>query len=298
MALSKLPAYVVERFPPVAYGLLVALFFGSSALVAHALGGGEWTAWRGGLVVLAVFFHLRVFDEHKDYEGDVAAYPDRVLSRGDVTLRDLKIAGGVAIAVELLVSLSISGDATIAWAATFVFTLLMAKEFFVGDWLNKHLVLYAITHNPVVAGLAVVGWACTDAAWDPAYIAYIAMVSLGSLGFEVGRKFRLPDEEIEGVESYTSVLGRPKAFLLLWGSMVGAVASLAVLLRFLDQGFLARNWPDMLPLDGMGSVMVLLLAMAPAILMVHKGANAKRIETASTLVLLLCMLLSGAFAWP
>lgn len=298
MALSKLPSYVVERFPPVAYGLLVALFFGSATLVAHALGGGDHTGWAGGLVVLAVFFHLRVFDEHKDFDADVQAYPDRVLSRGDVTLRDLKIAGAVAIAAELGISIALGTNAALAWAATFVFTLLMAKEFFVGAWLNKHLVLYAVTHNPVVAGLAVVGWACTDAEWSPAFLAYVAMVSLGSLGFEVGRKFRLPHEEIEGVDSYTSVLGRTKALLLLWASMVGAVTSFAILLRFLPDGFLARNWPESMPLVGMGSVMMMLLAMAPAILMVHKEASAKRVETASTLVLLLCMLLAGAFAWP
>lgn len=298
MALSKLPAYVVERFPPVAYGLLVGLFFGSSVLVAHALGGGEWTGWAGAAVVLAVFFHLRVFDEHKDFDSDVAAYPERVLSRGDVTLKDLKIAGGVAIATEIGVAGLLGPKVAIAWGATFVFTLLMAKEFFVGEWLSKRLVLYAITHNPVVAGLAVVGWACTDAAWHPAFLAYVAMVSLGSLGFEVGRKFRMPGEEIPGVDSYTSVLGRKKALLLLWASMVGAVTSFAVLLRFLDEGFLARNWPEVMPLDGMGSVMVMLLAISPAILMVHKEAGAKKVETASTLVLLLCMLLSGAFAWP
>jgi len=299
MSLRNVPAYLNERFPPVAYTLLVALFFGSSVLVAHALGAGETTHWAGGVVVLLVFFHLRVFDEHKDFEDDVQAYPDRVLSRGDVTLKDLRVLGALAIAAELAICAWIGPRALIAWAATLIFTVLMLKEFFVSEWLSKRIVLYAITHNPVVAGLAMVGWACTDAAWHPAYLAYVAMISLASLGFEVGRKFRLPEEEVEGVDSYTSVLGRGKALLLLWAAMVGGVAGFAVLLRFLDGGWIAQNWPmeGVLSLDGIGSVLVLMLCIAPAALMVHKEAAAKKVEGASTLVLFLCMLLSGAFAW-
>ncbi|HJN73536.1 MAG TPA: hypothetical protein QGF58_06335 [Myxococcota bacterium] len=300
MALRSVPAYLNERFPPVAYSILVALFFGSAALVSHAVGGGEATSWAGGVVVLLVFFHLRVFDEHKDFDGDVVAYPDRVLSRGDVTLRDLRVLGAIAIAVELAICAWIGPRALIAWAATLVFTLLMLKEFFVGQWLSKHIVVYAITHNPVVAGLALLGWACTDAGWHPAYLAYVAMISLASLGFEVGRKFRLPAEEIEGVESYTSVLGRGRALLLLWASMVGGVVAFAVLLRFLDGGWIARSWPLSGPwaIDGLGSVVVLLVAISPAALLVHRESAAKKVEGASTLVLFLCMLLSGAFAWP
>lgn len=299
MAFRHVPAYLNERFPPVAYTLLVALFFGSSVLVAHAVGGGDVTHWAGGVVVLLVFFHLRVFDEHKDFDGDVVAYPDRVLSRGDVTLKDLRVLGAIAIAVELALCAWIGPKALIAWAATLLFTVLMLKEFFVGAWLEKRIVLYAITHNPVVAGLALVGWACTDAAWDGAYLAYVAMISLASLGFEVGRKFRLPEEEVEGVPSYTSVLGRVRALALLWAAMIGGVVSFAVLLRFLDEGWIAQNWPlsGIFALDGVGSVLVLLLCIAPAALMVHRGSAAKKVEGASTLVLFLCMLLSGAFAW-
>ena len=46
------------------------------------------------------------------------------------------------------------------------------------------------------------------------------------------------------------------------------------------------------------SVVVLLVAISPAALLVHRESAAKKVEGASTLVLFLCMLLSGAFAWP
>ena len=68
--------------------MLTALFFGSAAWVATALGGGELRpqGWAGAAIVWLVFLHLRIFDEHKDAAQDRQAYPDRLLSRGVVTL--------------------------------------------------------------------------------------------------------------------------------------------------------------------------------------------------------------------
>ena len=64
--LKRIWGYLEERFPPVVYTILVALFVGSAALASRALAGihGQ-VRWEAALVVLLVFFHLRVFDEHK-----------------------------------------------------------------------------------------------------------------------------------------------------------------------------------------------------------------------------------------
>jgi 4-hydroxybenzoate polyprenyltransferase len=278
--MKALPAYLGERFPPIAYGILVALFFGSATLVGNVVGEGTSVHWAGAAVVFLVFFHLRVFDEHKDYESDVLAYPDRVLSRGDITLRDLKILGGLALVLEGVLSAWIGERALIAWGVTLVFTLLMAKEFFIGSWLNKHIVVYAISHNPVVACLAVYSWACTDAAWSNIFIAYVAMVSLGSLAFEVGRKFRLPSEEVEGVESYTSALGRGTSMGFLWTVVHLTAVSLGVLLLLMG---------DM--------VWIAVLPVLPALFLIQPASSAKKVELGATLVLFLSMLISGIVAW-
>ena len=280
--MKHLWAYLQERFPPIAYGVLVALFFGSAVLVANALAGDPRVGGHpaGAFVVFLVFFHLRVFDEHKDFDGDLKAYPDRVLSRGLITLKDLKILGALALLAELGLSAWIGPRALIAWALTLVFTLLMAKEFFVGAWLQKRLVLYAITHNPVVALLAVFCWACTEADWSWAFLAYVAMVSIGSLAFEVGRKFRLPSEEVPGVESYTSALGRPRAMGFLWTLFHLTAVSLGVLLLLMGD-----------------IVWIAALPVLPAIPLVLPASGAKKVELGATLVLFLAMLVSGIVAW-
>jgi len=214
--IQRLWGYLGERFPIGPYGVLVALFYGSATSVARAFdGGGGVSDWRGAVVMLLVFFHLRVFDEHKDADVDNIAHPERLLSRGVVTLPLLARAGLLTIGLEVLLSALIGPVALSWWLCAFLFTLAMRAEFGVGEWLNKHFILYAVTHNPVVGLLAAFAWATTETVFHPSYWAYIALVSVGSLAFEVGRKLRLPDEEIDGVPSYSSVLGRSKAGIFL-----------------------------------------------------------------------------------
>jgi len=212
----RLWAYLGERFPLGPYGVLVALFFGSATALSRALADGAGqTDWRGAVVMLLVFFHLRVFDEHKDASIDAEAHPERLLSRGVVTLPMLARVGFFAIGLEVILAALIGPVALSWWLFAFLFTLAMRLEFGIGPWLNQHFILYAVSHNPVVGLLAGFAWATTETAFHPTYWVYIALVSVGSLAFEVGRKTRLPEQEIAGVPSYSSVLGRGGAGVFL-----------------------------------------------------------------------------------
>ena len=228
--------YLLQRFPPLAYTILVGLFAGSAFGLAERLGGGATglaTEVSAALVVLLVFLHLRIMDEHKDFDVDCEAYPERLLSRRVVTLPLLRNLGLVAVALELLLVLSISQSAVLAWLACLVFTLLMRVEFGVGQWLNRHLVIYAVTHNPIVGLLAGFLWVCAEAPLGIELWLYIAIVSVGSLAFEIGRKIRLEHEEVSGVESYSSVLGKRAADRLLIGLRLLTGAGLFLLMTML-----------------------------------------------------------------
>lgn len=274
--------YLLERFPPVAYGLLVALFVSSAFLLAGK-SPLEPTAAKAGLVVLLVFFHLRIMDEHKDGADDRLAYPDRLLSRGVVTLPLLARLGLAAIALECALAWWISIEALWAWLACLGFTLLMRIEFGVGRWLNRHLVIYAITHNPIVALLAAFLWVVAGGEWGTQAALYIGVVSLGSLAFEIGRKVRLPDEEIEGVDSYSSVLGKAGADRLLLG--IRWVVSLGI-------GWMAIG----LGADWVAAIAVLVSVALTVGLWGH-GRGAKATEGAATVALLMDFILVGLLAW-
>ena len=284
--LRRLWAYVLERFPPVAYTVLVLLFSGSAFGLLRQLTGEQVAfsvAVRAAAVVLLVFFHLRIMDEHKDQEGDRVAYPDRLLTRGVVTLPMLAKVGWVAVVLEGVIALSISPLASFVWVCTLGFTLLMKVEFGLGSWLSKHLIVYAVTHNPIVAMLAMFLWSTMDAPWPAEYGLYVAIVSLGSLAFEVGRKVRLPEEEIAGVESYSSVLGRRRADNLLIAIRWITGILLAGLAVHLGQSLIAA--------------IALTLSVATHVLLSTHTRKAKSVEGVATVMLLVDFLLIWGLAW-
>ncbi len=268
----RLSAWMDERFPPVTYTALVAVFGMAGLSVGWATGGENW-----GLAALPVvwlfFLHLRVLDEHKDFANDVIAYPDRVLSRGVVTLSLLARVGAAAVVVQLLLSISLGIPASLAFAGSLLFSFAMFVEFGVGRWLSKHLVLYALTHNPVMVGLAVLVIVATGSPLSAVHAGFIAFSCVAMLGFEFGRKIRLPEEEHPGVPSYTSELGQGRARALLTLTHLGSAAALVWLL-----------WSLSVP-----TVMIAVAALAvtaPGVATSVGRQRAKRVELGASLVLL------------
>ena len=213
-------SYLAERFPPGPYALLIAALCAATIAAADAGAGGVRLGLRdlaAFVVVFFFFFHLRVFDEHKDAAADVKAHPDRVLSRGVVTLRQLARAGTVAILVEAVLSLLLGTVPGLHWVAAFVFSALMAVEFFAPGFLRRHIVVYAVTHNPVVVLLVLFVDAVhrDGAPFDARALAFGLVATFSSLGFEIARKLRAPEDEREGQETYTAALGVGPAVALL-----------------------------------------------------------------------------------
>ncbi|MBC7446640.1 MAG: hypothetical protein H7330_01100 [Hymenobacteraceae bacterium] len=94
MTLSNLWAYLRERFPPVNMALFAVIFLTVRA-VARTVPGADTAPWGvaewGGVgATIAFFFHLRVFDEHKDFALDALNHPQRVLQTGRITLGQLR----------------------------------------------------------------------------------------------------------------------------------------------------------------------------------------------------------------
>ncbi len=287
---QRIWAYLQERFPPVVYTVLVALFFGSAVCVGRAWDSSApvnpWSA-LGGVVVLLAFLHLRLMDEFKDYERDCQTHPDRVLSRGIVSLALLKRMMIGAIALEAVLSIAIGWTAFLWWSAALGFSLLMRIEFGVGKWLSRHIVVYAITHNPVVALLAMFAWATTGAKWNWLYMGYVLMVSLGSLAFEIGRKMRLVEEEVAGVETYSSALGRERAGWLLRAVLAGTLL-VGEWTVWVAGNAGVSTWAAV-GVFGLGALWVLM----------ESGPTrpAKRVDAACSVFLLLSFVATGVAAW-
>jgi 4-hydroxybenzoate polyprenyltransferase len=292
-------AYLNERFPPLGHGLIVIAYYLSNHSVAAALTNPAspvrfgLRALLGAATVFLFFFHLRVFDEHKDRADDDTYHADRVLQRGVITLRDLRAAGAVGIALEFLFACLSGPAALVSLAIAFAYTLLMLKEFFVPRWLKRHFVVYAVSHMLVMLLLAAVVFSFATGLyiWQaPAWFwVFAAFGFLAGLNFEISRKMKTPEDEVDGVDSYTKVLGTftaAYAVLVLRAADVGLAAAVGL---HLDVG----RWFYV--------VLAVALAVCAASVVSFRTRlspkTAKSMETYSVLLLLLLNLSMAVAVW-
>lgn len=209
-------AWMDERFPAANGIVVVVLYLVCSAVARYVADGSAYTLYLsdllGAFVTWSMFLLLRVFDEHKDYELDVKNYPERVLQSGLITLTHLKIAGGVAVVSQLAWSLILDGGfgaTTIAWFVMMVWALLMTAEFFCGEWLEKRLTLYALSHMAIMPLIVwwIVNLASPGISFNGLVGALMALAFCSGFCFEITRKTRGPEEERDTVDSYTKIYG-------------------------------------------------------------------------------------------
>lgn len=152
--LTNLFQYLRERFPIIPV-LLFAI--GYSALATGISIENLPMKTTDGLKILILFagifsFFLlrqRVVDEFKDSSHDLLNFPDRPVPRGLISKEQLIILGGIALFFEWFLVYLLGVKALIAYVPVFVYSLLMAKEFFVSGWLNRHFNLYLLSHEVI-----------------------------------------------------------------------------------------------------------------------------------------------------
>lgn len=232
---TRIRAWLDERFPFANALLFFILYLTCAALARSELDGPVGASLADVLACLVTwsyFLLLRIFDEHKDYALDLANHPQRVLQSGLVTLAHLRVLGVIAIALQ--VGYSLFRDATggegaviLAWFAVFAWTCLMGKEFFVAEWLNRHLVLYAVSHMLVMplivwwlANLAVPGVELT-----PLLAAFMSLAFISGFCFEITRKTKGPEEERDSIESYSRIFGTTGSAVVVMGLVTAMVAN-------------------------------------------------------------------------
>lgn len=237
----RFSAYLAERFPPGPMLTVCTLGTLGAQLVVAASLGKPARLDLGLLLLLAAYFLLllllRVLDEFKDWDKDVLAYPQRVLSRGVVS-RDEMRRSGWGVACLGLGSAVILGPVSAAgYLVLIAFALLMAREFFIGALLKKDVFLYAALHQPInpLISCWLLGTCAARLGADPrqllaapALLYLLAMFALG-FGFEVARKVWTPEEERPDlVDSYSAhPIGPRGAGLVSLVLLLGGTAAAA-----------------------------------------------------------------------
>ena len=225
--LTRLRAYLRERFPLFGHVLLIISYYSSNQFLARVLTNpGEPMRYTpasliGALTLLFFFFHLRVFDEHKDFAEDARFHPQRVLQRGVITLADLRILAALCIVAEFALAAGSGRAPLAALGVAFVFSLLMLKEFFAAAWLKRHFLVYATSHMLLMPLLSLMvysfatgrmPWRAPGVFWVYAFVGFFVTFNV-----EVSRKIRAPEDEVEGLESYSKIFGTYGAAWMVLG---------------------------------------------------------------------------------
>lgn len=244
MKLCYVLAYFRERFPPINMVLFAILLFTVHAVAAFfEIITQEQECWwmlLGVVAVISFFFRLRVFDEIKDYELDEKNHPQRVLQSGRVTKKQLIFISILGTAVELLWSILSGWQVVVCWFVAVGYSLFMRYEFFIGSWLNKRLLLYAITHMLVMP--LVILWVYSSFHPElnilfPFYV-LAGLSLLSGFSFEIARKIHAPVAEKQGIDSYSKSLGYKVSIILVLLVLLGGVTIQMYLLNLIN----ARLW--------------------------------------------------------
>lgn len=230
---SRLWTYQAERFPLLKTALLVFFFTAATLCVSAKLGGRAlptWTSFAGVWIsVFILFFIMRVADEFKDFETDSRYRPERAVPRGLVSLRLLGwLALGFACIAAVVTGL-MSPKLLFPLGVVWVWLGLMTVEFFVPKWLKSRPLIYLVSHMAI---MPLIDFYISAAEWLPGgdkpglgLWLFYGLSFFNGCVLEFGRKIWAPENERQGVETYSSEYGPAKA-VRAWAFMCAAAALL------------------------------------------------------------------------
>jgi len=200
------------------------------------------------IIIFMFFLQLRITDEFKDYEEDLKYRAYRPVQRGVVTLKALGKIGIATVIIQIILAYVIDFKIIYFMIIVWFYMFLMAKEFFIKEWLTKRILIYALSHVVIMIFITLV---IVNAAqyiilgeaeniikfgalqWyrhniDIALIPLFTLNYLNGIVLEIGRKTRRADEEEHGVQTYSKLWGKKKAAVIL--SLLFAVEYFLVIL--------------------------------------------------------------------
>jgi 4-hydroxybenzoate polyprenyltransferase len=219
---SRWSIYLKERFPLIP-NLLVALGITHSArIIAELKTGASFSgintvlAVTGGMLFLA---QIRLMDEYKDFEKDKIAHPDRPLPRG--LFQHHEFGSWIfrfnicMIVLSFLIAWLLNPVSGVLFGLGTLYLGLMFKEFYLGEWLAKRPLLYAISHQLIIFPMGAFVYSC----YHPEILSndsvfWFCLLLLGAFfGFEVGRKLNPDAHPI--LKTYLSQYGKNKTVVML-----------------------------------------------------------------------------------
>jgi len=206
--LIRLRAYQRVRFPLVPlYISLIPAIVSSSVIVQGT--ADVLSIVLAVAAVTAYLFHIRVLDEHRDFEHDNLHYKERPIQAGTVSRLELRYVAVFAVAVLLTVALQGGAIALMVAFLMLGYSYLAEKEFFLGMRLRSHFFLYNGVNLLQMLLMQVFAYAYFSGTLllHPIVWMHFLFTTSGTLIFELLRKLKLPGADGTGRDTYTAYLG-------------------------------------------------------------------------------------------
>ena len=233
--LSRWWTYQRERFPIFAHGLLIAAFSSSAVSYSAMLRGQMPRLISIGVAFVTCFLfflQLRIADEFKDFEEDSRYRPYRPVPRGLIKLRELGILFVIAAAIQLTLALALNWRLALVLAGVWIYLALMSREFFVRDWLKARPFTYMWTHMLIMPQIdlyaTATDWIGSGGGPPRGVMLFLWVSFFNGMVIEIGRKIRAPQDEEEGVDTYSRVWGRAGA-VAAWLIAIALTAAFALM---------------------------------------------------------------------
>jgi len=208
--LRRFIKYQNERFPfLIIIFTTAAVIFSSFTVATGGFSFGK-TAVVAFITSLLFMFHIRLFDELKDFEHDLKYYPDRPVSRGLMSVSEIRNLAVCVIAIEILVNLLDPAAVLLLFFIALCYSLIARKEFFVRKWLREHFFTYNLVHYVQMSLLLIYFYSLAGATlWPPSrlLIFHFFFTNFTLILLEWARKMRPHSEENESRDTYSARLG-------------------------------------------------------------------------------------------
>ena len=247
------------------------------------------------IIIFMFFLQLRITDEFKDYEEDLKYRAYRPVQRGVITLKALGKIGIATVIIQIILAYIIDFKIIYFMIIVWFYMFLMAKEFFIKEWLTKRILIYALSHVVIMIFITLVIVNATQyivlgeaeniikfgaLQWyrhniDIALIPLFTLNYLNGIVLEIGRKTRRADEEEHGVQTYSKLWRKKKAAVIL--SLLFAVEYFLVILG------LSYTYEKYFLFSGLTLLIILIISIYFMIKFLKKDLSGKIVESVSGL---------------
>ncbi len=225
--MNNLLSYLKERFPltiniPIIFIFNITLYLGAGISENKIIFSN--TVIPGFIAIFLVFFHLRLFDDLKDYSKDSKTHL--------MTQKQIKYLAFFTILLEIILVLMVGLIPLLFYLIVLLYSILMLYEFFIAEKLAKKILLYNLSHQFIIVliGLYIYSFYYkTYNVNDPVFLIYLFLM-LSSLSiFEIIRKIKDKDE-VGYKKSYEYLFGKTRfaMYTAIFSLLVG-ISSFVIL---------------------------------------------------------------------